>query len=136
MIGSPLLITPEIVEKLKALRAQAERDMVNINTVIEMLKTKTGKRRHMERMTRQTLVIPGPWPYFVTFSVETGHPAGLARHMSMSVQREGRVPSPIMAWHIAGYLGFSGEFSACDEMYRENLSDGGVAVNLIQVMKQ
>jgi hypothetical protein len=82
-------------------------------------------------MNAQTVVIPGPWQFFVVFTIETGHPAGTCRHMSLSIRRKDRVPSPAAVWMVAEELGFSGGLLACSA-WLERLSDGGIAINVAQ----
>lgn len=82
-------------------------------------------------MTAQSIRIQGPWPFFVTFWIETNHPVGTCRHMSMSITRDNRVPSPAAVWLIAEVLGFAGGLEACRQ-WPEELSDGGTAINIVQ----
>ena len=72
-----------------------------------------------------------PVAYAVTFSIEHGHPDGTMRHISMSVDREGRVPLPVTVYMVAEVLGFCGGIEAC-AIWLEDLHDGGKAVNLVQ----
>lgn len=131
MTGAPLIIGQSERRALDELREAAGLAPVDVVDLLERIKTARGDRSHRRRMTRQTVRIPGPWPFFVTFSVETGHPAGTCRHMSMSVRREDRVPNAQALWMIAEMLGFSGGLEAC-RIWPEALSDGGTAMNVVQ----
>ncbi len=131
MTASPLIITPDVSANLRDLRAKARLKPVDIKGLLRTIKTPRGKRLHMDAMQAQTVVIPGPWPFFVTYSIETGHPAGTCRHMSMSVRREGRVPHPEAIKMIADEMGFVGGLEACT-VWPEELSDGGTAINVVQ----
>ena len=51
--------------------------------------------------------------------------------MSVSVQREGRIPRPEAVWMIAKAFGFRGGLQAC-KIYPEDLIGHGKAVNIIQ----
>jgi hypothetical protein len=65
----------------------------------------------------------------VFFSIDHGYPGGPARHMSISVPREARVPHPAVVWEVASHLGFAGPgIEACDMVW----PDRGPPVNLIQ----
>jgi hypothetical protein len=97
--------------RLEALRALAEDNPVDMKTLTAQLETPEGKARHMEHMSGQTLAIPAA--FLVTFSIETGHPCGTCRHMSMSVQTEGRLPNEYAVWMVAELLGFTGDISEC-----------------------
>ena len=131
--SAPLVITPAVVAALHELRDRAAKHPVDMLTVMKQIETPAGLAAHKELMTAQTIQINGPYPFFVTYSVETNHPVGTCRHMSMSIVRSNRVPSPEAVWMVATELGFVGSIADCT-FYPEDLSDkfGGVAVNLVQ----
>jgi hypothetical protein len=131
MVDAPLIITPEVTARLHRLRDFAASRPVDMPPLMEAIKSPDGMRRHKKRMNAQTVRIDGPWPFFVTFSIETNHPGGTMRHMSMSIMREDRAPHPAGVWMVAEELGFSGGLDAC-QVWLEDLSDGGKAVNVVQ----
>jgi hypothetical protein len=128
---SPLIITPEVTAALHRLREAASRHPIDMPARLTAIETPEGMHRHRQQMTAQTIEIPGPWPFFVTFSMETGHPVGICRHLSMSIARAGRVPNEVAVWMIAEQLGFTGGLDAC-QAWKEELPDDGLAINLIQ----
>lgn len=135
MADAPLIVTPEVVANLHDLRDRAAKKPIEMQQVMQLLKTRRGARLHKDKMTAQTIRIPGaPWPFFVTFSIENGHPAGTCRHMSMSIMRDGRVPHPAGVWMVAEEMGFSGGLEAC-RVWIEDLSDGGKAINIVQPIR-
>src|SRR5262249_27543358 len=111
------------------LRDQAAALPVEIRGLRERIATTEGKAAHMRQMTSQTIYLPAR--YAVTFSVETGHPIGACRHMSMSVDRADRVPRPRAVWMVAQELGFVGSIELCT-VWLEQLQGHGQAVNLVQ----
>jgi hypothetical protein len=134
----PLVIGPDQKVELHRLREFAAQHPVDMPAVMELLKTKGGRRRHKRQMTRQTVRLPSALgaAFFVTFAIEAGHPCGTVRHMSMSVLRRDvpvgeRVPHALGVWMAAEELGFAGGLEAC-AMWLETLSDGGTAVNVVQ----
>ena len=129
--AAPLIITPEVKADLHKLRDAAARRPVDVAALMRLIDTPRGKRMHMAQMTAQTVTIPGPFVFAVTFSIETGHPAGVCRHLSMSIDREDRVPSPQAVWMVATELGFAGGMEAC-RVWPEQLEGHGIAVNLVQ----
>lgn len=131
MPDAPLILTHDVIARLERLRIFAATRPVDMTVLMEAIKDPKRKRRHLKRMTAQTIRIEGPWPFFVTFSIETGHPAGTCRHMSMSIMRKGRIPHPLGVWLVAEHLGFSGGLGAC-QWWPEDLSDGGTAINVVQ----
>jgi hypothetical protein len=124
-----LLIGPDQIAALHDLRDRAAAAPVNMRGLGERLSTAEGKAAHVAQMTAQSIELPVG--VLVCFSIETGHPCGTARHMSMSVK--GKLPPIPVAWMIAAELGFGGaeDFSACT-VWRENLAGHGEAINAVQ----
>lgn len=133
MTVTPLIVGVNERRKLQALREVAFLHPVNIRQVIERLKTPEGKKAHMDQMTRQSVLIP--MAYMVTFSIETEHPAGTCRHMSMSVNKKGRVPNRHEVWMVAEVLGFWGSLEHC-RVWPEKLQGHGVAINVVQPLER
>lgn len=115
--------------QLQDLRERAAKAPVNMPRLAEWIQTDGGKRQHRAHMTRQSVLIP--FGFVATFSIETGHPVGTCRHLSMSVMKDGRVPRPEALWLVAEELGFTGSLQQC-RVWLEDLSDGGKAVNIVQ----
>jgi hypothetical protein len=127
-MSTPFLIGPVEIEALHQLREMAAAHPVDMQKLVPQLKNKKGKRRHMDQMNRQSVMIPVE--FLVTFSIETGHPAGTCRHMSMSSPAPGRVPLPEAIWMAAEELGFIGGLERC-MVWLEDLTQGK-AVNVVQ----
>lgn len=122
------------VEKaeLRKLRFAAAQNPVDVTTLLARLKTHEGKRKHRSQMDRQS--IPIPLAFLVTFSIENGHPIGTCRHLSVSSQRAGRVPTREAVWMVAEELGFTGSIEDC-QVWLEDLMRGdgpAKAVNIVQ----
>jgi hypothetical protein len=135
-VSVPLIIGPDEKAKLQQLRELAAQHPVDMPALMAQIKTAKGRYRHKRQMTRQTIRLPSMLgaAFFVTFSIETGHPQGIMRHMSMSVLRQdvqGRMPRPEGVWMVAEELGFTGCLEAC-AVWIEDLSDGGKAANIVQ----
>jgi len=101
--------------------------------LVESIQTPEGKAAQMKQMTRQTIEIP--LAYLVTFSIEHNHPCGTCRHMSMSVQKAGRIPNQYALWLIAEELGFWGSLKEC-AIWPEQLRGHGQAINVVQPMEK
>lgn len=132
MIGTPLIIGDAEKTKLRELRELAAKHPVDMRGIEARLKLPKTKAAHMAQMTAQTIDIP--MAYQLTFSIETGHPGGTARHMSMSVQRAGRLPNQYAVWMVAELLGFVGGLDQCDHVWLEDLKGHGEAVNVVQIV--
>jgi hypothetical protein len=109
--------------------ATATANVVDVIDLAPRLNTPTGKAAHMAQMSLQTIDLPVA--FRVTYSIETGHGCGVCRHMSVSVNRDGRVPGKEAVWMIAEMFGFRDGLSAC-AAYIEDLKGHGMAVNVIQ----
>lgn len=130
--GTPLLLGAEEKQKLAALREAAAKSPVDMPKMMESIKTPKGKKAHSKQMTQQSVYIP--FGFVVTFSIERGHPAGTCRHMSMSSDAQGRVPTPEAVWMICQELGFVGGYELCS-IWEEALERGNgkkIAMNIVQ----
>lgn len=125
-----LILTLETLEEFAVLRELAAERPVDARTLMERIAIQ-GDAAHRAQMAAQTVRIPRPFPFWVTFSIEVGHPVGTCRHLSISVERARRGPHPAAVWTVAEYFGFTGSLDAC-RCWLEPLSDGRVAVNVVQ----
>jgi hypothetical protein len=132
--SAPLILCDAVRRDLAKLRARAARSPVDIARWTEAIKTPSGRELHLKQMDAQTVVIPGPWPFSVTLSIDVGNPIGPCRHMSMSVRRLGRVPTPPAVEMVARELGFVGGVLDYHRVWTERMRDGGKAVHIVQVI--
>jgi len=129
MFGTPLIITPHERAQIATLMELAQRQSVNMIEIMDRLERPLGKELHLAQMTAQTIFIP--FAFMVTFSIETNHPCGTCRHLSMSSQREGRIPNEHAMLMLAQEFGFWGTLQDC-QIWKEELLGHGIAINLIQ----
>jgi hypothetical protein len=131
-MGAPLIIGPIETAELAELRQRAVRAPLDVIAIRAACETAEGRRKHLAHMAKNlTMTIPGPWPYVVSFSIETGHPVGPCRHMSMSINRRGRAPNEHAVWMVAEMLGFVGGLDRC-VVWLEDIGRGDKAVNIAQ----
>jgi hypothetical protein len=116
-------------KRLADLRALANRHPVNAAELPHTLATDEGKVAHLQVITSQTIELPVG--FLLSFTVETGHPCGTIRHMTLSVMRVDRIPTPEACELVAAELGFVGGLAACMR-WTEQLQGHGVGVNLVQ----
>jgi hypothetical protein len=129
MAASPLILGETQRAALAQLRQKAAAEPIDVLAVIERCKSPRGQAEHLKRM--ETYSIEIPTAFVVTFSIETGHPSGTCRHMSMSSERRGRTPTPEAVWMIAEELGFHGGLERCS-VWKEDIGQGDVAINVAQ----
>jgi hypothetical protein len=96
------------IAALHDLRERAAAAPIHMPDVMARNKTPEGLREHVAAM--QALTIAIPHLYLVTFAIETGHPAGPCRHLTMSVAND--TPTEAAAMLVARELGFVGDISA------------------------
>jgi hypothetical protein len=131
-----LLIGDEEREDIAKLCELAAANPVAMPGLAARLTTETGKDAHRRQMTAQTIALPIGW--LCTFSIETGHPCGVARHLSVSRSgvRPGLAPHPAMVAEIAREFGFVGglsEWICWPEVLEGHGSEGyGTAINVVQ----
>jgi hypothetical protein len=128
--ATPLVIGPAELAALAALRERAAERPVDMLRLMRVIKTRRGKARHKAQMTEQSVDLP--FGFAVTFSIETGHPIGTCRHLSMSSGAPGRVPSQEAVIMVGEPLGFIGDLDACCGVWLETLEGHGRALNIVQ----
>ena len=125
----PLIIDENGRRLITDLCARAAAAPVAMDELTKLMETPGGAEKHMARMTAQTIELPVG--FVVTYSVETGHPAGTVRHLSVSVDADDRLPSRHAVVMIAEEFGFAGGFTDWF-IWREQFANRGVAINVAQ----
>ncbi len=131
---TPLLINTETRLKILEVQQLAQMNLVDMTILRLLLSTPEGKQAHMEQMTMQTMHIPTA--FMATYSIEIGHPIGTCRHLSLSVQKEGRIPHPQALLMVAREFGFKAEsLNDFIGIWHEDLKGHGQAINVVQKME-
>jgi hypothetical protein len=128
-MSTPLIIDEVGRKRIRELCAAAQAKPVDMLKLVSRINTADGKEQHVAQMTAQTIDIP--LAFRVTFSVENGHPCGTCYHMSVSVQRKGRIPNEHAVWLIAQEFGFKDSLQKCT-VWPETLRGHGIAINVVQ----
>lgn len=131
-MATPLILGIQEKSVLQALKLKAGETPIDIQELTQTIHDPAVKARHMRQMTEQTVKIS--FGFLITFSFEMGHPAGAARHLSLSSPKEGRIPTPEALMMIAGELGFVGDYTTWDKVWVEDLQGHGRAINAVQVL--
>jgi len=93
-----------------------------------------AERKHDNPFPRSQHLMLGNYRCAISFEEQ---PAGLCRHLSVSVKRRGKVPGIVVMQEIAKAFGFSGEIPPTrGRMWLEEFEPGQHAVNLIEVEVQ
>jgi hypothetical protein len=130
-----LIIGEEERAALQRLREHACTKPFDAREVVEQTKQPSGLKRHIQRMTKEFSVAL-PQHYKVTYSIETNHPSGTMRHLSVSTQTPGLAPGPAVVWMVAEELGFAGGLDVCgiwiEDIGEHELGGRQVAINVVQ----
>jgi len=117
---------------LAELRRRASARPVDIRTVARTLALPEGRNRHQAAMEAQSTMIPRD--FIVTFTIESGHPVGVCRHLTVSTAARDALPCPVAVWTIAEALGFVGGLHACHG-WLETFPLRGAGLNLVQPLR-
>ena len=122
---------PDLRQMLGTLREIASGQPLDITTLGARMASARGWREHQAQMQRQSLTVQGEVALLLVYSVETGHPSGTCRHMSLSMSDPELLPSQLLTETIMRELGFIGGTDLC-QIWTEPLSSGSTAVNVVQ----
>lgn len=126
---SLFLLDDTIKTAIADLVAKAEKNVIQLKTVEAVLANPHGKAKkdYLRQMRRQTLHV---LTYAYTFSFEE-QPTGRYRHLSVSVERKGRVPLPQAIDMVLPLFGFKGNVQTTQH-WLEELGNDRVAINFIE----
>ena len=125
----PLFIGKKELDELDQLRIRAAKNPIDVVATLAKLNTEEGKAAHKRLVTSQSIELPVG--YLVSFTIETGHPAGTCRHMTLGVMQKDYGPSLDAVRMVAEALGFVGGVSCC-AIWLDKTEGHGLGVNLVQ----
>lgn len=122
-----LLIGQDEVAAIRALREKAAAAPIPL---AEMMERAAAFEEGKPTAGFDDLSIPVPIGYFLTFTIEH-QPGAVCRHMSLSVDRAGRMPNTVAIGFVMDALGFINPLDRC-AAWVEDLDDGGHAINVVE----
>lgn len=125
----PLIIDNNLKDKIGKLVAYAEKHPFTIDNLQDIKKKVREVPGDMEGY-----VLLLPFGYKIVFSIEL-QPAGKVRHLSMSVDEDGKLPNPGVVGEIMKLIGFDNEMEDCT-IYMEDISPVRKAINVLEVAKE
>lgn len=129
-----VIIEPNDLEAIQDLIRRAALQPVYMPTLEKRLENPRQRAAHRKLVTDLSIVLATcrPHPLQLCYTIETGHPCGVARHLSVSVVSEERLlPTPFLMETLMPLFGFFGDLSDTTS-YVDRLSVGGCALNLLQ----
>lgn len=128
---NPLILGASQEREIAALRDKATKEPIDMAAVMPLMQSEEGRRQHIERMQHYTINLP--LAYVVTYTIETGHPCGTCRHLSMSSKRMGKVPTITAVKMVCEAFGFvvGSSLDQCT-VWLEEIGAGDQAVNVVQ----
>lgn len=121
-----LLLTKDIRKRFKTLVIFAEEHKFTMDHLLDI---KNGEGVIAGEMEEYTLEFDN---FRVVFSIEEQVP-GDVRHLSVSVNKVGKLPSVFVVEEIMKLVGFENELENC-AISLEDLPDGGQAVNVLEII--
>jgi hypothetical protein len=121
----PLVIDPAVKDQIREIIALAHERPIPLE-VIQLLAA--GEPMPQGLHDDFTLVIPMGFPVIYTHEVQ---PNGILRHMSMSVNLEGRVPHPEAVRMVMQEFGYVNDLEHCI-FWEEAVGGGKVAINVVE----
>ena len=128
-----LLIDADVRAEFAKLRKEAVASPFDVRALAALRADPEAEAAHHAKMLDMTTVIPGQFPWLVSYWLEVGRPRGPCRHLVLSVLRKDRMPNEDAAWLVASELGFVGGLADC-HCYLEDIGDGRRAVNVVQLV--
>lgn len=144
-----LMISPEIQTAIKAAVEKARenplplKDVLKLQATIDQSSTVvTNEKREKavallkdEIFSRRNVFVEIPVGFLAAISFEQ-QPDGLTRHLSVSVEREGKLPSPQAVKMIAEEFGFQFNRMLPGRLWIEEFEPGKRAVNLVELVRE
>jgi hypothetical protein len=124
----PLIIDEMTKDKCAALVRYAEKDIV---TMDDLLDTVNKQRLPIGDDPGHVIIISVG--YRCVFSIED-QPAGKVRHLSISIDAPGKLPSVPACEEIIKLFGFDGELYDC-KLGFEDIAPGHQAINILEIIK-
>lgn len=126
-IMRPFIINEEITSKLKALAEHAEKNPFSLDDLLDIINGQAKMAGDYDEFTANL-----PFGYRLVYSVEE-HPNGNFRHLSMSVDTDGKLPNDIIVRECMSMLGFKNQLENCF-VSLEDISPKRQAVNVMEAI--
>jgi hypothetical protein len=124
----PLLIDSDLTAQIYSLVEYAEKNPINMDYLLDQ---KNGEEKPPGDYAEYTRNLP--FGYRVVFTIEL-QPAGKIRHLSMSVNEDGKLPNEFAVQEIMKLIGFKKEIRDC-RVHLEDISPKRKAINVLEIIK-
>lgn len=118
----PLIIDDNIREQLASLVEYAERNIISMDYLLDQ---KNGEEQPPGDYKEYTRILP--FGYRIVFTIES-QPVGKIRHLSMSVDEDGKLPNMVAVQEIMNLIGFQKTLFNC-KVKLEDIAPARQAVN-------
>jgi hypothetical protein len=124
----PMVIDDNVKRKIERLAAYAEAHILSMDELLDIV-----NKQAPPPGDNKNFVVEIPVGYRVVYTIED-QPAGKVRHLSVSVDKVGKVPSITAVQEIMRMIGFKGELNECKVDF-ERFSENQDAVNVLEVIR-
>jgi hypothetical protein len=123
-----MVIDDNVKRDLERLAAYAEKHVLSMDELLDMV-----NKQAPPPGDNKNFVVEIPFGYRVVYTIED-QPAGKVRHLSVSVDKKGKLPSITAVEEIMRMIGFKGELSECKVGF-ESIDENQDAVNVLEVIR-
>lgn len=122
-----LVIGREEKEKIKNLVEHAEKNIMQMDDLLDTINKEMLPVGDMDNFSCQI-----PNGYKVVYSIEN-QPAGMVRHLSISVPEEGAYPHPDVVIMLMGEIPFENKIHNCN-VWIEDIGNNRAAINVAEII--
>ncbi len=124
----PLLVDKDLTDQINSLVAYAEKNPITMDYLLDQ---KNGEEKPPGDYAEYTRTLP--FGYRVVFTIEL-QPAGKIRHLSMSVDEEGKLPNEFAVAEMMRLIGFQNELRKC-KVHIEDTGPKRQAINVLEIIR-
>ena len=124
----PLVIDEELKSNISKLVAYAEKNPFTMDDCLDVYNKAMEPAGDMKHYS---LVLP--FGYRIVYSIEQ-QPMGNVRHLSISVDADGKLPNIVVSQEIMKLIGFDNELEECI-VRLEDIAPKRQAINILEVIK-
>jgi len=121
------VIDKHLEKAIKNMVKYAEEHPVTIDDILDQL---NGQRKPVGEIIGHVVYVPSG--YKIVYSIEQ-QTKGTVRHLSMSVDKKGRTPNPLVVRSVMEMVGFKNGFEKC-KVWLEEFEPEHQAVNVVEKM--
>lgn len=125
----PFIIDEEVKSKLSKLAEHAYKNPFSMDDLLDLYNNQGKPAGDFDEFT-----VVLPFGYRIVFSIEKQVPGDI-RHLSMSVDADGKLPNDVVVRECMKMLGFENELENCI-VSLEDISPNRQAINVLEIIQK